>query len=141
MASRKEKELGRGNENFQEGAFEVPRDKQKRTVYDQFSEEVLKGGRGPSPGAETGGGSSGFIGSPGVGGPPFAFTTSEPEGNYTGPNISDLDEIFESILGGASPLFRIGGLGAWAGWLAAHVEVELVACLVHHDKVTPTAAP
>jgi DnaJ family protein B protein 4 len=67
-------------------AFEVLSDKQKRTVYDQFGEEGLKGGGGPPPGASAGpagagpGGFSGFSGFPGGGGNTFTFTSSGPGG-------------------------------------------------------------
>ena len=48
-------------------------DKQKRTIYDQFGEEGLKGGGGPPPGAGGPGGFSSFGGFPG--GTSFSFTS------------------------------------------------------------------
>ena len=80
-------------------------DKQKRTVYDQFGEEGLKGGgAGPPPGAS---GFSGFPGEsfggfPGGGGVPFqggtfSFNTSGPGGGFGGGgfNPTDPNKIFE----------------------------------------------
>ncbi|KAJ2920877.1 hypothetical protein H1R20_g16217, partial [Candolleomyces eurysporus] len=118
MASRQEQKLGRGDEKAQR-AFEVLSDKKRRTVYDQFGEESLKGHGGQSPGAVTGGGFSDFSGFPGAGGgaggPTFTFTTSGPGGSYTSFNPSDPNKIFESIFGGNSPLFGMGGFGNMGG--------------------------
>ncbi|KAG6862477.1 hypothetical protein C0995_000023 [Termitomyces sp. Mi166 len=77
-------------------AFEVLSDGNKRAVYDQFGEEGLKGGGGPSPGA----GFSGFnfpgAGSAGgPGGPTFTFTSFGPGGF----SPTDPTKIFESAFG------------------------------------------
>lgn len=86
-------------------AFEVLSDKQKRTIYDQFGEEGLKGGGGPSPGAggpggAPGAGFSGFGGFPGGGGNTFSFSTSGPPGGGFGGGRggfapTDPNKIFE----------------------------------------------
>lgn len=81
-------------------AFEVLSDKQKRTVYDQFGEEGLKGG-GPSPGAGPSGFGGGFPGGGGAsfGGFPggsFSFTSSGPGGaGFSGFTPSNANDIFE----------------------------------------------
>lgn len=49
-------------------------DKQKRTIYDQFGEEGLKGGGGPAPDG-AGPGFSSFGGFPGGGTRTFSFST------------------------------------------------------------------
>lgn len=64
-------------------AFEVLSDKNKRTVYDQFGEEGLKGG-GPTPGA---GATGDFGGIPGGFPTTFRFSTSGGRGfSPTDPN-------------------------------------------------------
>lgn len=70
-------------------------DKNKRTVYDQFGEEGLKGGGGPPPGAGQGD-FGGFPGSFGgfPGGRTFTFTT-DAGGARGGFNPSDPNSIFE----------------------------------------------
>ncbi|CAL1716957.1 unnamed protein product [Somion occarium] len=95
-------------------AFEVLSDKQKRTIYDQFGEEGLKGGGAPPPGAGAGpGGFPGFAGMPGGGGQTFTFTTG-PGGSFGtgggrgGFSPTDPNKIFESIFG-------MGGLGGFGG--------------------------
>jgi len=101
-------------------AFEVLSDKQKRTIYDQFGEEGLKGGGGgPPPGASGSSGFSGgsFGGFPGGGSFPggsfpggsFTFTTSGPGGGFNGGsfNPSDPNKVFEQIFGS----FGLGGMG------------------------------
>lgn len=86
-------------------AFEVLSDKQKRTIYDQFGEEGLKG-RGSASGAgASGGGFSGFSGFPGgsfnsggfPGGTTFTFTSGGPGGSFSngGFSPSDPNKIFE----------------------------------------------
>jgi DnaJ family protein B protein 4 len=82
-------------------AFEVLSDKDKRSIYDQFGEEGLKGH--PQPGA--GGGASGFSGFPGgaggfssgfPGGTTFSFSSSGGPGSGGGGfNPSDPNSIFE----------------------------------------------
>lgn len=87
-------------------AFEVLSDKQKRTVYDQFGEEGLKGrGGSPPPGASgfssfPGGAFGGFPGGEGTfpgGQGSFTFTTSGPGGGFGGGgfNPTDPNKIFE----------------------------------------------
>ena len=70
-------------------------DGQKRAVYDQFGEDGLKGGGGPSPGAGSAGsfpgGFSGF-GGPGTS---FTFTTSGHGGGRGGFAPTDPNKIFE----------------------------------------------
>ncbi|KAF5391630.1 hypothetical protein D9757_002539 [Collybiopsis confluens] len=101
-------------------AFEVLSDKNKRAVYDQFGEEGLKGGGGPSPGAGSGsgagpgGGFSGFSGFPS--GSTYTFTSGVPGGttfaSFGGEsfNPSDPNKIFESMFG-----FGLGGAGMGGG--------------------------
>lgn len=72
-------------------AFEVLSDKQKRTIYDQFGEEGLKGGGGPTPGAGPGPGFSSFGGMPGA--QTYTFT-SGPSG-FSGFSPTDPNKIFE----------------------------------------------
>ncbi|KAF7791747.1 hypothetical protein EIP86_002771 [Pleurotus ostreatoroseus] len=89
-------------------AFEVLSDKQKRTIYDQFGEEGLKGGGGPPPGAGGTGGFPGFSGFPG--GTTYTFTSGGPGGGFGrsgGFSPTDPNKIFESIFG-------MGGLGGGA---------------------------
>lgn len=77
-------------------AFEVLSDKQKRTIYDQFGEEGLKGGGAPPPGAGgPGGGFSNFGGFPGGS---FSYTTNSPGGGSFGSSgfaPTDPQKIFE----------------------------------------------
>jgi DnaJ homolog subfamily B member 4 len=72
-------------------------DKQKRTIYDQFGEEGLKGG--PSPqGAGAGPGANpfaGFSSFPAGGGTTFTFTSSGMPGGKSGFSPSDPFKIFE----------------------------------------------
>jgi len=97
-------------------AFEVLSDKQKRTVYDQFGEEGLKGGGGPPPGASAGpagagpGGFSGFSGFPGGGGNTFTFTSSGPGGfrQSGGFAPTDPNKIFAQF-------FNMAGMGGGGG--------------------------
>ncbi|KAF9069009.1 hypothetical protein BDP27DRAFT_1294502 [Rhodocollybia butyracea] len=107
-------------------AFEVLSDKQKRTIYDQFGEEGLKGGGGPSPGAGAGpSGFPGFSGFPGSGfssgspgGTTFTFTSGgNPFASSGGAfNPTDPQKIFEQMFG-ASGLggFSMGGGSGRAG--------------------------
>ncbi|EKM78983.1 hypothetical protein AGABI1DRAFT_75567 [Agaricus bisporus var. burnettii JB137-S8] len=95
-------------------AFEVLNDKQKRTIYDQFGEEGLKGGGGPTPGA-AGGFPGGFGGVPGGGGTTFTFTSGGPGGRNQF-NPTDPQKIFEQMFGGGgffsgSGMFGRGGGG------------------------------
>lgn len=95
-------------------AFEVLSDKQKRTIYDQFGEEGLKGG-GPAPGASGPGGFPGFSGYGGPGGgTTFSFSTSSPGGGFGRGgsfNPTDPNKIFESIFG----MGGFGGMGGMSG--------------------------
>ncbi|EIN10052.1 DnaJ-domain-containing protein [Punctularia strigosozonata HHB-11173 SS5] len=93
-------------------AFEVLSDKQKRTIYDQFGEEGLKGGGGPPPGAGAGGfPGGGFSGFPGGGGAQTFTFTSGPGGfgssggGRGGFSPGDPFSIFEQFMGG------MGGMG------------------------------
>ncbi|KAG6891373.1 hypothetical protein C0992_008084 [Termitomyces sp. T32_za158] len=92
-------------------AFEVLSDGNKRAVYDQFGEEGLKSGGGPSPGA----GFSGFNFPDGAGGPTFSFSSSGPGGGFGGFHPSDPEKIFEHIFGGAFGGFGGGGMGGMGG--------------------------
>lgn len=79
-------------------AFEVLSDGNKRTIYDQFGEEGLKG-RGPPPGASSPGG-GGFSGFPGAGsGTTFSFTSSGPGfgSSRSGFSPTDPQKIFEYV--------------------------------------------
>ncbi|KXN81285.1 hypothetical protein AN958_05333 [Leucoagaricus sp. SymC.cos] len=98
-------------------AFEVLSDKQKRTIYDQFGEEGLKGGGGPPPGASTGSspGGAGFGGFPG--GTTFTFTSGGPGGGFSGGRgfqPTDPQKVFEQMFGGSN-FFSGGGLGNMFG--------------------------
>ncbi|KAI0822522.1 hypothetical protein BC628DRAFT_1388929 [Trametes gibbosa] len=94
-------------------AFEVLSDKQKRTIYDQFGEEGLKGGGVPPQGAGgPGGGFSSFGGFPG--GQTFTFTSGPGggSGGRAGFSPTDPNQIFEQIFG-------MGGLGGGMGGFGA----------------------
>ncbi|KAG6900817.1 hypothetical protein C0993_000136 [Termitomyces sp. T159_Od127] len=93
-------------------AFEVLSDGNKRAVYDQFGEEGLKGGGGPSPGA--GFSNFNFPGGGGPGGSTFTFSSSGPGGGFGGFHPSDPEKIFEHIFGGG--LGGLGGLGGFGGF-------------------------
>jgi len=87
-------------------AFEVLSDKQKRTIYDQFGEDGLKGG-GPPPGAGAAGGAnpfSGFSSFPGGGGTTFTFTSSGMPGGFS---PTDPMKLFETFFMGTG----LGGVG------------------------------
>ncbi|KAJ3762641.1 hypothetical protein F5878DRAFT_47670 [Lentinula raphanica] len=105
-------------------AFEVLSDKNKRTIYDQFGEEGLKGGGGPPPGAGPGAGPSGFSGFSGFpgSGSTFTFTSGGPSGFSSSGgsfNPSDPMKIFAEMFGGAngrSPFMSsFGGMGGRPG--------------------------
>lgn len=97
-------------------AFEVLSDKQKRTIYDQFGEEGLKGGRGPSPGTGTTGGSGGFGRSFPGGGTTFTFTSSPGSFGSGGYQPSDPRKIFEQFFGGSTMFGSgMGGMGGMGG--------------------------
>jgi len=88
-------------------AFEVLSDKQKRTIYDQFGEEGLKGG-GPSPGAGAGPSPfANFGGFPGGGGTSFTFTSGTPGGRGAFAP-SDPFKVFQTMFG-------LGSLGGMHG--------------------------
>ncbi|KAH8826440.1 DnaJ-domain-containing protein [Flagelloscypha sp. PMI_526] len=99
------------SKKFQEisEAFEVLSDKQKRTIYDQFGEEGLKGGGGPSPGAGSAGGFPGFSsgGFPG-GSHTFSFSSGGSGGGGFAP--TDPNFLFEQIFG------SMGGMGGMGGF-------------------------
>ncbi|CCL99311.1 uncharacterized protein FIBRA_01327 [Fibroporia radiculosa] len=95
-------------------AFEVLSDKQKRTIYDQFGEEGLKGGGVPPPGAGGSGGFSGFSSFPGGGGARFNTFTSSPGGAGFGSggfSPTDPQTIFEQFFG----MSGLGGMGGFGG--------------------------
>ncbi|KAF9441067.1 DnaJ-domain-containing protein [Macrolepiota fuliginosa MF-IS2] len=98
-------------------AFEVLSDKQKRTVYDQFGEEGLKGGGGTASGPSPAGGfPSGFNSFPGGAGTTFTFTSGSPGGfggSRGGYHPTDPQKIFEQMFGNTG-LFG-GGLGSMFG--------------------------
>jgi len=96
-------------------AFEVLSDKQKRTIYDQFGEEGLKGGGAPPPGAGSpGGGFSSFGGFPGGGGTTFTFTSSPGGAGFGRGGFSPTDpqKVFEQIFG----MGGLGGMGGMSGF-------------------------
>ncbi|KAM0747044.1 DnaJ-domain-containing protein [Meredithblackwellia eburnea MCA 4105] len=99
-------------------AFEALNDKDKRSIYDQFGEEGLKGGGGPPPG------SSGFGGAfPGGGGMPSGFPPGATfsfggmpggmgggaRGGRGGFTPSDPEHIFSQFFGGGNPFGGMGG--------------------------------
>ncbi|OBZ72501.1 DnaJ subfamily B member 4 [Grifola frondosa] len=107
-------------------AFEVLSDKQKRTIYDQFGEEGLKGGGVPPPGAggPGGGGFSGYGGFPG-GAQTFTFT-SGPGGSFGtggrgGFSPTDPNKIFEQFFGG----FGGGGLRGMSGMFSPDQDDDM----------------
>jgi len=73
-------------------AYEVLSDENKRKIYDQYGEEGLKAGGGPS------GGPGGF-----PGGATFHFTPTDPE------------EIFRTFFGGSGGFGNFGGFGGRGG--------------------------
>ncbi|KNC99329.1 uncharacterized protein SPPG_05577 [Spizellomyces punctatus DAOM BR117] len=105
-------------------AYEVLSDKQKRTIYDQFGEEGLKGGMpegGPAGAGGFAGGFPGFAGfgggfpGGGAGGRTFVFNTAGGgpgggggAGGFRPFTPSSADDIFRQFFGGASP-FGMGG--------------------------------
>lgn len=96
-------------------AFEVLSDKNKRTIYDQYGEDGLKGGI-PTADAEGGAfpGMGGFsAGGPGGGTRTFRFSTSggNPFGGAGGFHPSNPNDIFAQIFGVPAP-------SVWAAWVA-----------------------
>lgn len=114
-------------------AYEVLSDKNKRTVFDQFGEEGLKGGggAGPPPGAGGPGGAGGFPGGfkgfPGGGGTTFSFTSSGGGpgmggmggmggGGFRPSNADDIFKSFFASMGGDNPFgAEFGGMGGGMG--------------------------
>lgn len=100
-------------------AFEVLSDKQKRTIYDQFGEEGLKGGGAPPPGAAAGGadpGFSSFGGFPGGGGTTFSFSSGPGGfGSSGGFAPTDPNKIFEQFFKMSGGLGGMGGMGGMGG--------------------------
>ncbi|KAJ3780774.1 hypothetical protein GGU10DRAFT_134077 [Lentinula aff. detonsa] len=102
-------------------AFEILNDKEKRAIYDQFGEEGLKGGGGPSPGAGTG--PSGFTGYSGFpNGSTFTFSSAGPSGfSSPGGSFSPTDphKIFAEMFGsgglGSAFMGGLGGMGGMGG--------------------------
>ncbi|KAI9493605.1 hypothetical protein BDB00DRAFT_763444 [Zychaea mexicana] len=107
-------------------AFEVLSDKNKRTIYDQYGEEGLKGGGPPPPGAGGAGGfpggfGGGFPGGGGGGGGGRTYTFNMggggPGGGFKPFHPSDADDIFKhffaSMGGGGMP--GMGGMGGMGG--------------------------
>jgi len=113
-----EEEIKKAYKKMISEAFEVLSDKQKRTVYDQFGEEGLKGGGGAAAAA---GGFPGFASSSSgfPSGTTFSFSSSGPGGGFGsgGFNPTDPRKIFESFFasmggpGGAGPSGRSRGMG------------------------------
>jgi DnaJ family protein B protein 4 len=110
-------------------AYEVLSDKNKRTVYDQFGEEGLKGGgtAGPSPSASAGAAGFGF---PGHGGTQFSFAGFPGSGSAHGFQPSNANDIFRQFFasfgGGAGGSdddeftgFGAGGFPGFAGFPGA----------------------
>ncbi|KAL4247607.1 DnaJ-domain-containing protein [Abortiporus biennis] len=103
-------------------AFEVLSDKQKRTIYDQFGEEGLKGGGPPPSGAGADfSGFPGFGGSGGPGGGARTFTFTSGPGGFGGSgggfHPTDPNKIFEQIfgMGGLGGMGGMGGMGGFGG--------------------------
>ncbi|KAL1923564.1 uncharacterized protein VTP21DRAFT_8544 [Calcarisporiella thermophila] len=94
-------------------AFEVLSDKQKRTIYDQFGEEGLKGGIPPGGGAGGGGfPGRGFF----PGGETFTFTTGGPGGGgWQGFHPSSAEDIFRQFFKMSSMGGMGGGMGGMGG--------------------------
>ncbi|CAK4775199.1 unnamed protein product, partial [Aphanomyces euteiches] len=96
-------------------AYEVLSDKQKRTIYDQFGEEGLKGGMPGNGGAEAG---AGFF----PGGAQSFRSGSFPGGGFSF-HSSDPSKIFEQFFGtsnlheaeGMDPMFMFGNMGGMGG--------------------------
>ncbi|KAK0543511.1 Molecular chaperone (DnaJ superfamily) [Tilletia horrida] len=104
QAKKKFQELGE--------AFEVLTDSNKRAVFDQFGEEGLKGGAGPSPGGAGMGGMpnfGGFGGGAPGGARTFSFSTG-PGGGAGGFTPRDPNDIFASLFGNLGG----GGLGGFS---------------------------
>lgn len=104
-------------------AFEVLSDKQKRTIYDQFGEEGLKGGGGPAqgaPGADPG--FSSFGGFPG--GSTFTFTSGP--GGFGGGGggfaPTDPNKIFEQFFNMSG---GFGGMGGHRTPFRDDVDVDM----------------
>ncbi|GAA6036543.1 hypothetical protein JCM8097_003560 [Rhodosporidiobolus ruineniae] len=104
-------------------AYEVLSDKDKRSIYDQFGEEGLKGGMpgggfpGGAQGAGMGGGFNPFGGAGGgFPGGSFSFSTSGgPGGMGGGFQPSNAEDIFASLFGNLGGGMGGGGMGGGGG--------------------------
>ncbi|GAA5990779.1 hypothetical protein JCM11641_002035 [Rhodosporidiobolus odoratus] len=94
-------------------AFEVLSDTDKRSIYDQYGEDGLKGGFSGTgsggQGAGMGGGFNPFAGAGGAGGFPGGSTFSFSSGGPGGFTPSDPNDIFSSLFG------NLGGMGGMGG--------------------------